>query len=133
MKRYLVLYGLSIAALLTALTAHAQDDITVTKNEDGTWSFVKPADLDIELEVVYFTQKELDAMAALAKRNAEPLPVADTETDAETDDDDDEEETEELSATQTSEKSVSEKDTKVKKKDTKKKRSRHKRSRRRSR
>ena len=130
MKRYFVLYGLSVAALLTPVTAHAQDDITTTKNEDGTWSFVKPADLDVELEVVYFTQKELDSMAQPVKLNSTPSPMVNDDSEA---DDDEEEEVEELDVTLTSEKALTKKDSKVKKKTTKKKRNRHKRSRRRTR
>jgi hypothetical protein len=77
MKRHTIIYGLVLVAMLTAMTAQADDNIPVTKNDDGTWTFVKPAGVNVELEVVYYTQEELDAMTA----QTEDVQTDDAQTD----------------------------------------------------
>ena len=66
MKRYYIICVLVIAFLSAVITAKADDDVTVKRNENGTWTFVKPAGVDVKIKVVYFTKEELDAMAAKA-------------------------------------------------------------------
>ncbi|MBO4718310.1 MAG: hypothetical protein J5658_00415 [Prevotella sp.] len=64
MKRNIIFYVLAITFLSTVITTKADDDITATRNENGTWTFVKPADVDLKLKVVFFTKEELDSIAA---------------------------------------------------------------------
>ena len=56
---------LSMLVLLTAAApgAWAQDEVTLTPQGEGAWTLVMPAS-NVELEVTYFTQAELDQQAA---------------------------------------------------------------------
>lgn len=56
---------LSMLVLLTAAApgAWAQDEVTLTPQGESAWTLVMPAS-DVELEVTYFTQAELDQQAA---------------------------------------------------------------------
>lgn len=66
MRKNFLLYGLTITILLfAALTVQADDDVTTRRNDDGSWTVVKPAGMDLKIEVVYYTKKELDSIAAL--------------------------------------------------------------------
>ena len=66
MRKNILLYGLSIATLLiVVLTVRADDNVPEKRNDDGTWTIVKPAGVDLKLEVIYFTKEELDSIAAL--------------------------------------------------------------------
>lgn len=113
MRKNFLLYGLTITILLfAALTVQADDDVTTRRNDDGSWTVVKPAGMDLKIEVVYYTKKELDSIAAL---NYKPSLITDSD-DEEVDDEDD--------------KVDKKKDTKVKNKRSKRSRSRHGRSRR---
>lgn len=127
MKRHIIICVLAIASLTAVLTAKADDDITAKKNDDGTWTFVKPAGVDLRMKVVYFTKEELDSIAALAvNHTADSLvdvnkDIADIDDDDTIDDDDDD------SAT------VDKKTSKIKKKSSKRKKSKRRSRRRRSR
>lgn len=115
MRKNFLLYGLTITILLfAALTVQADDDVTTRRNDDGSWTVVKPAGMDLKIEVVYYTKKELDSIAAL---NYKPALIEDLKavTDADEDEDD---------------KVDKKKSTKVKNKRSKRSRSRHGRSRR---
>ena len=71
MRKNILLYGLSIATLLiVGLTVRADDNVTAKRNDDGTWTIVKPAGVDLKLEVIYFTKEELDSIAALTSGNS---------------------------------------------------------------
>jgi hypothetical protein len=126
MKRHIIICVLAIASLTAVLTAKADDDITA-KNDDGTWTFVKPAGVDLRMKVVYFTKEELDSIAAPAvNHTADSLvdvnkDIADIDDDDTIDDDDDD------SAT------VDKKTSKIKKKSSKRKKSKSRSRRRRSR
>ena len=127
MKRHILTCVLAIASLTAVLTAKADDDITAKKNDDGTWTFVKPAGVDLRMKVVYFTKEELDSIAAPAvNHTADSLvdvnkDIADIDDDDTIDDDDDD------SAT------VDKKTSKIKKKSSKRKKSKSRSRRRRSR
>lgn len=127
MKRHIIICVLAIASLTAVLTAKADDDITAKKNDDGTWTFVKPAGVDLRMKVVYFTKEELDSIAAPAVNHiADSLvdvnkDIADIDDDDTIDDDDDD------SAT------VDKKTSKIKKKSSKRKKSKSRSRRRRSR
>lgn len=127
MKRHIIICVLAIASLTAVLTANADDDITAKKNDDGTWTFVKPAGVDLRMKVVYFTKEELDSIAAPAvNHTADSLvdvnkDIADIDDDDTIDDDDDD------SAT------VDKKTSKIKKKSSKRKKSKRRSRRRRSR
>ena len=56
---------LSMLVLLTAAApgAWAQDEVTLTPQGGSAWTLVMPAS-NVELEVTYFTQAELDQQAA---------------------------------------------------------------------
>ena len=124
MKRHIIICVLAIASLTAVLTAKADDDITAKKNDDGTWTFVKPAGVDLRMKVVYFTKEELDSIAAPAvNHTADSLvdvnkDIADIDDDDTIDDD---------SAT------VDKKTSKIKKKSSKRKKSKSRSRRRRSR
>lgn len=127
MKRHIIICVLAIASLTAVLTVKADDDITAKKNDDGTWTFVKPAGVDLRMKVVYFTKEELDSIAAQAvNHTADSLvdvnkDIADIDDDDTIDDDDDD------SAT------VDKKTSKIKKKSSKRKKSKRRSRRRRSR
>ena len=127
MKKHIIICVLAIASLTAVLTAKADDDITAKKNDDGTWTFVKPAGVDLRMKVVYFTKEELDSIAAPAvNHTADSLvyvnkDIADIDDDDTIDDDDDD------SAT------VDKKTSKIKKKSSKRKKSKSRSRRRRSR
>jgi len=71
MRKNILIYGLPIATLIfVALTARADDNVTAKRNDDGTWTFVKPAGVDLKLEVIYFTKEELDSIAALDSKSS---------------------------------------------------------------
>lgn len=117
MRKNFLLYGLTITILLfAALTVQADDDVTTRRNDDGSWTVVKPAGMDLKIEVVYYTKKELDSIAAL---NYKPALIEDLKADDEEVDDEDEDD-----------KVDKKKSTKVKNKRSKRSRSRHGRSRR---
>lgn len=119
MRKNFLLYGLTITILLfAALTVQADDDVTTRRNDDGSWTVVKPAGMDLKIEVVYYTKKELDSIAAL---NYKPALIEDLKavTDADEEEVDDEDD-----------KVDKKKSTKVKNKRSKRSRSRHGRSRR---
>lgn len=81
MKKYLIIIGLIITASLTVLTAKADDDITATRNQDGSWTFIKPVGSDVKLQVVYYTKEELDSIAAqTAAQTSFPLPEMEKKT-----------------------------------------------------
>lgn len=68
MKRALFIQGIAIAMMLSAQTAVAQTskETVAKKNANGSWTFIKPAGEDVELEVEYFTQEELNEAAGKA-------------------------------------------------------------------
>lgn len=68
MKRTIFICRLAVVAMLSVpfATIHADDDIVVTRNEDGSWTFTKPAGKSVSMEVEYYTQEELDQAAAQA-------------------------------------------------------------------
>ena len=121
MRKNFLLYGLTITILLfAALTVQADDDVTTRRNDDGSWTVVKPAGMDLKIEVVYYTKKELDSIAAL---NYKPALIEDLKavTDADDEEVDDEDEDDKVDK---------KKSTKVKNNRSKRSRSRHGRSRR---
>ena len=120
MKKHIIICVLAIASLTAVLTAKADDDITAKKNDDGTWTFVKPAGVDLRMKVVYFTKEELDSIAAPAVNHTADSLVDVNKDIADIDDDDD-------SAT------VDKKTSKIKKKSSKRKKSKRRSRRRRSR
>ena len=113
MRKNFLLYGLTITILLfAALPVQADDDVTTRRNDDGSWTVVKPAGMDLKIEVVYYTKKELDSIAAL---NYKPALIEDLKAVTDADEED---------------KVDKKKSTKVKNKRSKRSRSRHGRSRR---
>lgn len=113
MRKNFLLYGLTITILLfAALTVQADDDVTTRRNDDGSWTVVKPAGMDLKIEVVYYTKKELDSIAAL---NYKPALIENLKAVTDADEED---------------KVDKKKSTTVKNKRSKRSRSRHGRSRR---
>jgi hypothetical protein len=125
MKRYYIICVLVIAFLSAVITAKADDDVTVKRNENGTWTFVKPAGVDVKIKVVYFTKEELDAMAAKAVESvADSLVNINTDAEEVVGEDEVEEDDDVIKDKKT---------TKIKKKDSKRKKSSKRKSRRRRR
>lgn len=62
------IFAIIIMLALPSITVCAEGEIRLTKLGNGTWIFTKPVGKDVEIEVEYYTQAELDEAASKAIR-----------------------------------------------------------------